>query len=288
MRLATVKLRERNEVRVVVSSDGESWRSVDVAAEYSWARSAKAIIEKSDSVPVRQLPLGDDSFDRAELDFLPPVLGVEKLICIGKNYADHAAEMDSDAPEIPIVFSKFPSCLIGHRANIELPKISSEVDFEAELVVVIGKAGKDIQRSDALSHVFGYTIGNDVSARDWQKGRPGGQWLMGKAFDTFAPLGPSIVTADEVGHPQNLQIGLNLNGQQMQLSNTAQMIFPIDVLLAHVSQFFTLRPGDLIFTGTPSGVGAGRQPKVFLKDGDQVTVEVEKLGVLENNVVASS
>lgn len=142
MRLATVKLRERNEVRVVVSSDGESWRSVDAAAEYSWARSAKAIIEKSDSVPVRQLPLGDDSFDRAELDFLPPVLGVEKLICIGKNYADHAAEMDSDAPGIPIVFSKFPSCLIGHRANIELPKISSGLISKRNWSLLSGRPGK--------------------------------------------------------------------------------------------------------------------------------------------------
>lgn len=288
MRLATIKLRNRDEVQVAASSDGVNWHSIQATNEFSWARSVKAIIEKSDVVPVQQLPLSDTSLDASDFVFLPPVLGVEKLICIGKNYADHAAEMDSDPPEIPVVFSKFPSCLIGNGADIVLPKISSEVDFEAELVVVIGKVGKDIQRSEAFDHVFGYSIGNDVSARDWQKGRPGGQWLMGKAFDTFAPVGPAIVTADEISQPQNLLIGLKLNDQQMQQSNTSKMIFPIDVLIAHVSQFFTLQPGDLIFTGTPSGVGAGRQPKVFLKEGDRIAIEIEKLGVLRNNVVASS
>lgn len=288
MRLATVRLRGQDEVRVIVSNDGSSWQSIDVTGEYSWARSVKAIIEKSLTVPIQQLPLSTESVDTTECLFLPPVLGVEKLICIGKNYADHAVEMGGEAPDIPVVFSKFASCLIGNGADIVLPEISDQVDYEAELVVVIGKAGRNIQRAEAYDHVFGYTIGNDVSARDWQKGRPGGQWLVGKAFDTFAPLGPAIVTSDEIEEPQNLEIGLKLNGQQMQRSNTSKMIFPIDMLIAHVSQFFTLKPGDLIFTGTPSGVGAGRAPQLFLKSGDQVSVEIEKLGVLQNNVVASS
>lgn len=287
MRLATIKTRDKN-LQVIGSMDGSTWYTVPATGESSWARSVKAIIEKSCSVPVDQLPLESEPVDLTAAVFAPPITGVEKLICIGKNYADHAAEMGGSAPTIPVVFSKFASCLIGDGADIVLPSISKQVDYEAELVVVIGKEGRNIQRSDALGHVFGYSIGNDVSARDWQKGRPGGQWLVGKSFDSFAPLGPAIVTADEIEDPQSLNISLKLNDQQMQNSNTAKMIFPIDELIAHVSQFFTLKPGDLIFTGTPSGVGAGRDPQVFLKNGDKISIEIEKLGVLRNKVVASS
>ncbi|MFK7770282.1 MAG: fumarylacetoacetate hydrolase family protein [Mariniblastus sp.] len=231
----------------------------------------------------------NESSDKSSVDsnqLLAPIDKVEKLICIGTNYADHAREMGGEPPEIPVVFNKFPSTIIGPDAEVRLPPISQSVDFEAELVVVIGKPGRNISREQAMEHVFGYCCGNDISARDWQKGRPGGQWLLGKTFDTFAPLGPMIVTRDEIPDPQNLGIQLRLNGQTMQDSSTDQLIFPVDHLISHISKFVTLTYGDLIFTGTPSGVGAGRTPPVFLKSGDELEVEIEGLGILKNKVVA--
>ena len=185
------------------------------------------------------------------------------------------------------MFNKFPHCVVGPDDAVVLPKVAHEVDYEAELVVVIGKAGKRISKANAMQHVAGYTVGNDVSARDWQKGRPGGQWLMGKAPDTFAPTGPHLVTADEID-PSNLKIGLRLNGETMQASSTRELIFGVDELIAHISQLVTLQPGDLIFTGTPPGVGAARKPPVFIKAGDRMEVEIEGLGVLSNPVVAEA
>lgn len=230
---------------------------------------------------------GSESVALSNVEMLAPVREIEKVICIGTNYADHALEMGGQPPEIPVVFNVFPSAIVGPEAPVCLPEISESVDFEAELVVVIGAGGRDISRESAMEHVFGYCCGNDVSARDWQKGKPGGQWLLGKTFDTFAPLGPWIATRDEVPDPHNLDIQLRLNGQIMQESNTRHFIFPIDFLISHLSKFVTLAPGDLIFTGTPSGVGAGRTPPIFLKPGDRMEVEIEGLGVLTNPVVAS-
>ncbi len=223
----------------------------------------------------------------AEVRFLHPVKRPEKIFCIGLNYSDHAAETGATVGDIPVVFSKFSSALISPGDQIQLPAISEKVDLEAELVVVIGKGGRNIPRAAAQEHIFGYCCGNDVSARDWQKGRPGGQWLLGKTFDTFAPMGPVIVTADEIGWPVELDVRSRLNGQIMQDSNTRNFIFAIDYLVAHLSQFCCLRAGDLIFTGTPGGVGAARTPPIFLRPGDIVEVEVAKLGCLSNPVVAS-
>ncbi len=221
----------------------------------------------------------------SERDLLPPVIRPGKVICIGKNYEDHAREMASEPPDLPIVFSKFASAIVGPGEPISLPEISDSVDFEAELVVVIGRPGRDICREEALAHVLGYTVGNDISARDWQKGRPGGQWLLGKTFDTFAPLGPWLVTPDELGDPHDLEIVCELNGERMQQARTSQLIFPIDYLISHLSQFFSLQAGDVIYTGTPAGVGAGRKPPLFLQRGDQLRVEIEKIGALCNPVV---
>ena len=218
---------------------------------------------------------------------LAPISDPGKVICIGLNYRDHALETNSPIPSEPVVFNKFPQCVVGPDDAVVLPAVAHEVDYEAELVVVIGRAGKRISKANAMRHVAGYTIGNDVSARDWQKGRPGGQWLMGKAPDTFAPTGPHLVTADEVD-PGNLKIGLRLNGETMQASSTRELIFGVDELIAHVSQLVTLQPGDLIFTGTPPGVGAARKPPVFIKAGDCMEVEIEGLGVLSNPVVAEA
>jgi 2-keto-4-pentenoate hydratase/2-oxohepta-3-ene-1,7-dioic acid hydratase in catechol pathway len=228
------------------------------------------------------------AFDLDQVLLDAPISGMEKLICIGKNYAEHAKEMGGQPPEIPVVFNKFPSSITAPNGEIRLPGISQQVDFEAELVVVIGRQGKNIDRDRAIEHVFGYCCGNDITARDWQKGKPGGQWLLGKTCDTFAPLGPAIVTRDEIPDVAKLSIETRLNGKVMQRSNTGQLIFSIEFLISHISQFVTLRPGDLIFTGTPPGVGAGRIPPVFLKPGDQLEVEIEGLGTLRNHVVADS
>ncbi|MBC8871199.1 MAG: fumarylacetoacetate hydrolase family protein [Planctomycetes bacterium] len=224
--------------------------------------------------------------DQQPSKLMAPVPDPQKVICIGLNYADHAAESGSPIPEEPVIFNKFPTAVRGHGDAIVLPKLSDQVDYEAELVVIIGKQGRHIPREQAFAHVAGYACGHDVSGRDWQLGKPGGQWLMGKSFDSFAPLGPELVTCDEVGDPGQLGIQLRLNGETMQDSNTKQLIFPVDQLVAYISGVCTLKPGDVIFTGTPPGVGFARQPKVLLKPGDVVEVEIERIGVLRNETVA--
>lgn len=224
-------------------------------------------------------------YHAAGVRLLPPVPDPAKIICIGLNYRDHAAESGAPIPKEPILFSKYTTALTGPEAPIMLPPVSTEVDYEAELVIVVGKGGRNLRAEQAISHVAGYTVGHDVSARDWQLKKDGKQWMVGKTFDTFAPLGPHLVTADEVPDPHNLGIRLRLNGQTMQDSNTRQMIFQVGELLAYLSQVFTLQPGDLIYSGTPPGVGFARKPPVFLKGGDVVEVEIDGLGVLRNPVV---
>ena len=226
------------------------------------------------------------AFPRAGVQLLAPVPRPQKVICVGLNYADHARETGKPLPEEPVFFSKFPTAITAHEADIRLPAVSSKVDYEAELVAVIGLGGRNIPAASALDHVAGYACGHDVSARDWQTGKPGGQWLLGKSFDTFAPLGPELVTPDEVGDAGNLKIELRINGQTMQSSSTRELIFPIAELVAYVSQVCTLVPGDVIFTGTPAGVGVARKPPVYLKPGDVVEIEIEKVGLLRNRVVA--
>lgn len=221
--------------------------------------------------------------DSAKL--LSPVPDPQKIVCLGLNYRDHAIESGSPIPKDPVLFSKYSTALIGHGEAIVLPPVSEEVDYEAELVIVVGKRGRNIKESEAMSYVAGYTVGHDVSARDWQLKKDGKQWMVGKTFDTFAPTGPVLVTADEVPDPQNLAIKLRLNGQTMQDSNTRQMIFGVGFTVAYLSQVFTLEVGDLIFTGTPPGVGVARKSPVYLKGGDVAEVEIEKLGILRNPVV---
>jgi 2-keto-4-pentenoate hydratase/2-oxohepta-3-ene-1,7-dioic acid hydratase in catechol pathway len=221
--------------------------------------------------------------DRVEL--CAPILDPEKIICVGLNYRDHAAESGADIPKEPVLFSKFRSALIGPGEAIVLPPVSNEVDYEAELVLIIGKSGRFIPEAQAMEHIAGYTIGHDVSARDWQLKKDGRQWLAGKTFDTFAPIGPWIVTRDEIPDPMNLGIRLRLNGETKQDSNTRQMIFSPAAVVAYVSQVVTLQPGDIIFTGTPPGVGFAKNPPLFLKAGDVCEVEIDGLGVLRNPVV---
>jgi 2-keto-4-pentenoate hydratase/2-oxohepta-3-ene-1,7-dioic acid hydratase in catechol pathway len=210
------------------------------------------------------------------------------VICVGLNYADHARESGVAPPEEPVLFNKFPSALAAHGQPIVLPRESGEVDYEAELVVIIGRGGRHIAQQDAFDHVAGYCPGHDVSARDWQLRKPGKQWLLGKTFDTFAPYGPALVTRDEAPDPSNLRIQFRLDGQTLQDSSTKELIFPIDALIAYISQVCTLKPGDLIFTGTPPGVGFARKPPIFLQQDNVAEVEIEGLGVLSNPVVAAS
>ena len=219
--------------------------------------------------------------DAGDVELAPPVTDPKKIIGIGLNYAAHAAEGGRKPPKEPVVFAKFNTSLRATGDIVPLPAVSEQVDYEAELVIVIGKGGRNIKKEEAYSRIAGFTCGNDVSARDWQH-KESDQWVLGKSFDGFAPLGPAIVTVDELPNPHNLRIQLRLNGKTMQDANTSDMIFKCDELVAYVSQVFTLQPGDLIYTGTPSGVGAGRKPPVWMKDGDVTEVEIEKIGVLKN------
>jgi len=227
---------------------------------------------------------GSEVLDAAKATLLAPVPRPPKIICIGLNYRDHAEEAKATIPDAPTVFSKFPTATTGHGHPIVLPRNSTKPDYEAEFAVVIGRGGRHIRESRWREHVFGYTIFNDVSARDFQNATS--QWMIGKTFDTFAPMGPAIVTADEIADPHELDISLVLSGQTMQRSNTRNMIFPLPRLIAYLSSVFTLEPGDVIATGTPAGVGFARKPPRWLRPGDEVRVRVAGLGELVNPVVA--
>jgi len=229
-------------------------------------------------------PPGGERLALADAKLAAPIPRPPKIICIGLNYRDHAIESNLPIPETPTMFAKFPTAVIGPGANIVLPKASAKPDYEAEFGVVIGKGGRHIPEARWREHVFGYTIVNDVSARDFQMATS--QWMIGKTFDTFAPIGPSIVTADEIEDPHNLAISLELSGEIMQRSNTSNLIFNVPKLIAYLSSVFTLEPGDIIATGTPSGVGFARTPPRYLKAGDDVRVRVEGIGELYNPVVA--
>jgi 2-keto-4-pentenoate hydratase/2-oxohepta-3-ene-1,7-dioic acid hydratase in catechol pathway len=222
----------------------------------------------------------------ASVKLLPVVPRPPKIICVARNYGAHAAEAKLDVLEIPNLFIRFPRSLIADGDAVLVPKVSTKVDWEAELAVVIGTPGKHVPAERALEYVAGYTIFNDVSIRDWQLRNPPIQFGAGKNFDASGPLGPALVTSDEVGDPQALQIELKVNGETLQSASTADMIFDVAALIEHISQFATLEPGDVIATGTPSGVGHFRDPPRYLEPGDTVTVEIEGLGVLSNPVEA--
>jgi 2-keto-4-pentenoate hydratase/2-oxohepta-3-ene-1,7-dioic acid hydratase in catechol pathway len=233
---------------------------------------------------IEQRVNNDAIFKLSEVKILPPIAKPDKIICVGLNYFDHCKETGMEPPASPVIFSKYSNAITGHNDPIEIPINSTEVDFEAELAFVIGKEAKRVSEEEADDYVFGYTIMNDISARDLQF--QDGQWSRGKTADTFAPFGPVIVTKDEVGDPHNLAISLELNGEIMQDSNTSNLIFTVPKIISFLSQSMTLMPGDLIATGTPPGVGMGRNPKIWLKNGDRMNVRIEKIGTLSNHVIA--
>jgi 2-keto-4-pentenoate hydratase/2-oxohepta-3-ene-1,7-dioic acid hydratase in catechol pathway len=225
-----------------------------------------------------------DSYSANQVTLKAPIPDPRKIICVGLNYADHAAESGAAIPPEPVLFSKYPTAIIGPGEAILLPPESQEVDYEVEFVFVIGKRGRRIPQEQAMDYVAGYTVGHDVSARDWQLKKVGGQWMVGKTFDTFAPIGPALVTKDEVPDPHNLKITCAVSGEVVQNSRTQQLIFKVPELVSYISTVITLEPGDLVFTGTPSGVGFSRKPPRFLKEGDVCELEVEGLGKLVNPV----
>lgn len=226
--------------------------------------------------PTESYPLLEED----QLDFSPCVLSPGKIVCIGLNYRSHADETHGKPPETPVLFSKFSDTVTGHRKIVHIPAEVEQLDYEAELGIVIGKRASHVSRADALSHVFGYFPANDVSARDLQF--LNGQWLLGKTLPDFAPIGPYITTADEIPDPNSLSISLKLNGEVRQNSNTRDMIFHCDYLISYISQFFPLNSGDIILTGTPSGVvlGMPKESRVWLKSGDIAEIEIEGLGKL--------
>jgi 2-keto-4-pentenoate hydratase/2-oxohepta-3-ene-1,7-dioic acid hydratase in catechol pathway len=235
----------------------------------------------ADLLAGRQPTLGYNAVPLDEVQLLPPVGRVGKIIAIGKNYLEHARETKSDPPQSPLIFAKFPSAITGPGATIVWSeRLTRRVDYEAELAVVIGRTTRRVSEEDALDYVFGYTCANDVTARDLQ--RNDGQWVRGKSLDTFCPLGPVLVTTDEIPDPQQLGILAELNGEIMQDSHTGEMIFSVAHLVSFCSQAFTLDPGDIILTGTPHGIGEAREPAVFMRHGDVIAVEIERIGRLEN------
>jgi 2-keto-4-pentenoate hydratase/2-oxohepta-3-ene-1,7-dioic acid hydratase in catechol pathway len=234
---------------------------------------------------------GGATYELGEVKVLAPIPRPPKLICIGLNYRDHAAETKNAIPSVPTIFNKFTNVVIGPGDPIVLPKASSRPDYEAEFAFVIGPGGRNIPASRAMEHVYGYTMVNDVSARDFQMATS--QWLMGKTFDTFAPMGPWLVTADEIADPHALDISLDINSnevgmERLQHSNTRELIFKIPELIEYLSTVVTLEPGDVVSTGTPAGVGFARKPPRYLKPGDEVVIRVEGLGELRNPCIAEA
>ncbi|PAU82925.1 5-carboxymethyl-2-hydroxymuconate isomerase [Halorubrum salipaludis] len=244
----------------------------DLLDEWEWRRKAELAIEYAEET-------GVGVYDAADLSRAAPVSDPEKVVCVGLNYRDHAEEGDNEIPDEPVLFSKFPTTVAGPEDTVSWdPDLTQKVDYEAELVAVIGEEARRVEPEEAMNHVAGFLVGNDVSARDLQHGD--GQWVRGKSLDSFAPTGPELVTTDEVSDPHDLDIWADVNGERLQESTTANLIFGIDELVSFCSQAFTLKPGDLLFTGTPPGVGVYREPPVLLEEGDSVTIGVEEVGEL--------
>lgn len=226
------------------------------------------------------------SYDLADVKVLAPIPRPPKFICVGLNYRDHARETGMEIPTVPTIFNKFTNVVIGPGAPIVLPQVSKRPDYEAEFAFVIGTGGRNISAANAMDHVFGYTIVNDVSARDYQMVTS--QWLMGKTFDTFAPMGPWIVTRDEIADPHALDISLEIGGEVLQRSNTRELVFGVPALVEYISSVVTLEPGDVVATGTPAGVGFARKPARYLRAGDEVVIRIQGIGELRNPVIDES
>lgn len=225
---------------------------------------------------------GTPAHPRSAVTLLPPIPDPEKIVCIGLNYGRHAAETGMEPPGAPTIFAKYRNALAAPGATVELPAMSEKVDYEAEVAFVVGRRAKDVAEADALTYIAGFTLLNDLSARDLQFSTP--QWMSGKIFDGAAPCGPALVTPEEAGPADAIELSLHLNGEQMQGSSTEDLIFGVPQLLSHLSRLMTLEPGDIVSTGTPEGVGSAREPRVWLAPGDEVVVSSPTLGRLETKI----
>jgi acylpyruvate hydrolase len=282
MRLVTLDTGERAP-RAAVLRDGRVYdiRGDAEGRERPEDRTLETILARGLLEEVR--PVEAEGVPVEELTLLPPVTRPGKIICIGLNYLGHAEEQGVEPPQIPTFFAKFANALAPPGADVKLPEWSEKVDYEAEVAFVMRDRAKDVPKADAMEHVAGYTLLNDLSARDYQFKTP--QWMPGKVFDGAAPCGPALVTPDEAGPYDAIEIELTLNGDVMQKSSTADLVHSVPALVAYLSKLMTLEPGDLISTGTPAGVGSLRDPKVWLKPGDEVVVSSPQLGVLETRLL---
>jgi acylpyruvate hydrolase len=238
----------------------------------------RQIVSRYEQTPLNERIM---AYPVESVTFEAPLSRPGKIIALGKNYLEHIKETGSTTPEFPVIFAKWPSCVIGPNDSIPIPKISDKIDWEVELAIVIGKVCKDVNENNALEYIAGYTIANDVTARDLQRGD--GQWVRGKSLDGFCPMGPCIVTQDELGDAKGLRLFTKINGEIKQDSSTSNLMFNVPQIIAHLSEAFTLEPGDVIITGTPSGVGFVRNPPEFLKPGDEIEQYIEKIGYLRNS-----
>lgn len=256
---------------------------IDLSSRFD---SALALIQGGEEAleTARRIVTSNSPIPSDQVKLLAPLKNPPRIFCVGLNYRDHAVESRMEIPRVPTVFLKLPSALIGPGAAIELPSISSQPDYEAEFACVISTGGSNISRESWRSHVFGYTILNDVSARDVQLATT--QWTLGKSFNSFAPLGPAIVTEEEITDPHALDVKLEIDGEVFQHSNTRELIFKLPDLIAYISSITPLLPGDIISTGTPAGVGLGRSPQRWLRAGETISIEITGLGRLVNPVVA--
>jgi 2-keto-4-pentenoate hydratase/2-oxohepta-3-ene-1,7-dioic acid hydratase in catechol pathway len=261
----------------------EGDRVIDAGDALGDAPSSVRALLETDALGDLEAADGGDGVALAGIELLAPVPDPEKIVCIGLNYRDHAAEGRLEPPKVPTFFAKYANALSGDGATVALPASSRKVDYEAEVAFIVGRTARDVDASTALDHVAGYTLLNDLSARDLQFQTP--QWMPGKVFDGSAPCGPALVTADEVATaPNGIGIALDLNGERMQEATTADLIFPVAELLAHLSTLMTLVPGDIVSTGTPAGVGGAREPRVWLRPGDEVVLSTPELGELRTTI----
>ncbi len=283
--MKVVSYRSERGVRAGVLRDGQvvdAWDAIDPTATQTSVRellAAGALDRLAAELEGDGVPLADVSLD-------VPVPDPEKIICIGLNYRAHAAEAGIDPPAAPTFFAKFRNALTPAGTDVTLPAASEKVDYEAEVAFVIGRRAQDVDERDALAHVAGYMLLNDLSARDLQFATP--QWMPGKVFDGSAPCGPALVTPDEAGAPDAIEISLTLNGETMQSAETSDLVFSVPALVSHLSRLMTLEPGDIVSTGTPSGVGSVREPRVWLKDGDEIVVSSPSLGRLATTISGRS
>lgn len=269
----------------VLSEDGTKFS--DISERYggdliSFIRS-EASLEEVKALATKATPVALD-----DVELLAPVTNPQKILCVGLNYSGHCEEQNKPIPKEPMFFSKYATTIVGPYDNVIAHKISDQIDWEVELAVIIGRKAKSVSKANAMDFVFGYTVAQDISARDWQKLRNGGQFLIGKSMDTFCPLGPAVVHKSLVKDPHQLSIKCSVNGVEKQNGSTSELIFRIDDILERVTQSITLLPGDVILTGTPAGVGMHRKPAEFLKPGDVIDSEIEGLGKIKNKVVADS